>query len=437
MKSAQRFTFLSLFPILILVHSRFLFVTLIFLRSIAALASVQCADTTVRIMSWNLLNFPSQSNLAADTTTRMPYYRKVLQYVNPDILVTQEVSGGNTIPIFLNGVMNSNSVQYSAGTFINGYDTDNGIFYRTSCFRFLSNTPIETDLRDVNIFTLVHLSSNDTIRILACHLKASSGVVNEGIRAAEADSIRKVTDAFPLGIDFMICGDFNFYGSYEPGYQRLLQVDSASGGNFNDVISMTGVWNDSAYSHYHTQSPRVRSFGGGATGGLDDRFDLMLFSASMIEPGRITYQPGTMTPVGNDGLHYGDSINRPPNAAVSQTIADALHYASDHLPVYADFDFAPVIGIEEISRTDISLKIFPNPSQHEVMLSCNLKNSGNVTVTVYDAFARVVKILHDENVVRGIYKRKIAGERELQSGNYFVRITSSAGESFSALFTAQ
>ena len=388
-------------------------------------------------MTWNLLNFPSQSNLSADTIVRMPCYRTVLNYVNPDIIVTQEVSGSNTIPIFLNGVLNRNGNQYSAGTFINGYDTDNGIFYRTSCFRFLSNTPIETDLRDVNMFTLVHLSSNDTIRILSCHLKASSGVVNEGLRASETDSIRKFTNALPLGTDFMLCGDFNFYGSYEPGYQNLLLADSTTGGNFLDVLAMTGVWNDPAYSFYHTQSPRVRSFGGGATGGLDDRFDLMLFSASVVDPGRITYQAGSMTPVGNDGLHYGDSINRPPNAIVSQVVADALHCASDHLPVYAEFIFAPVIGVEEIAKEDIELKVFPNPSGNDAMLSCKLAHAMPLTITVYDEFARVVKILRDENKSPGIYKKKLAGRGELRAGNYFVRVTISSGEAFSALFTIE
>jgi hypothetical protein len=200
---------------------------------------------------------------------------------------------------------------------------------------------------------------------------------------------------------------------------------------------MTGIWNDSAYSSYHTQSPRIRSFGGGATGGLDDRFDLMLFSSSIIAPGRITYQNGSLTPVGNDGLHYQDSINRPPNAAVSQSVANALHNASDHLPVYAEFDFAPVIGVEEIAKGDIGLIVFPNPSGNEVMLSCMFLQAGPLTITVYDNLARAVKIFRDENKVQGIYKRKIASEGELQAGNYFVRITTSSGEAFSALFTVK
>jgi hypothetical protein len=42
---------------------------------------------------------------------------------------------------------------------------------------------------------------------------------------------------------------------------------------------------------------------------------------------------------GNDGNHYNDSINKPPNTVVSQQVADAIHYASDHIPVFLTLRF--------------------------------------------------------------------------------------------------
>jgi hypothetical protein len=50
-----------------------------------------------------------------------------------------------------------------------------------------------------------------------------------------------------------------------------------------------------------------------------------------------------MMAVGNDGNHYNDSINRMPNAAVPASVANALHYASDHLPVTGRFVFHQTI----------------------------------------------------------------------------------------------
>jgi hypothetical protein len=260
----------------------FLLLLLSFISNTSAFS--QCADSTIRIVTWNLLNFPSQSNLTDDTTNRNPCYRTVLKEIDPDIIVTQENTGDTSISIFLNSILNINTIEYAAGIFINGYDSDNGIFYRTSCLRFLSNVPIHTALRDINEFTLLYALNNDTFRIYSCHLKASNGIANEALRAAEVDSLRKITDALPAGSDFIVCGDFNFYSSYEPAYQNLLHDDSVSDGNFVDPIPMPGVWNDPSYSSFHTQSPRTRSFGGGATGGMDDRFDLFHFLISVKNP---------------------------------------------------------------------------------------------------------------------------------------------------------
>jgi hypothetical protein len=59
----------------------------------------------------------------------------------------------------------------------------------------------------------------------------------------------------------------------------------------------------------------------------------MLFSRGMIEPGGITYQAGSLTPIGNDGAHFNMGIGTMPNSAADATLANALERASDHLPV--------------------------------------------------------------------------------------------------------
>ncbi|MBK7869031.1 MAG: T9SS type A sorting domain-containing protein [Ignavibacteriales bacterium] len=114
---------------------------------------------------------------------------------------------------------------------------------------------------------------------------------------------------------------------------------------------MTGSWNNVIYSRYHTQSPRTRQFQGGATGGMDDRFDLILMSQTIMDAGGITFVPGSYTAYGNDGNHYNDSINRTPNTAVGQTIANAIHYASDHIPVYVNLSFDTPLPVELVSFT--------------------------------------------------------------------------------------
>jgi endonuclease/exonuclease/phosphatase family metal-dependent hydrolase len=285
------------------------------------------------IMTYNVLNL-----VLTDTLERNPYFRTIFSSIQPDILICQEMTSQTGVTGFLTRVLNRVSSGYAAGTFINGFDTDNAIFYKSSIFTFLSNIPIHTTLRDINEFRLRYIATGDTIIIYSVHLKADNSSSDSLQRAAEVDSLRKITNSLPPNSNFIVVGDFNIYDSREVAFQKLLNQTQT--GYFIDPLNLIGRWNENpAYKLYHTQSTRVRNFGGGSTGGLDDRFDMILMSQAIMNSGGISYVPGTYYAYGNDGNHFNDSINKPPNAVVTQQIADALHYASDHLPVIASFSF--------------------------------------------------------------------------------------------------
>lgn len=287
------------------------------------------------VMSYNLLNYPGN-----DTTVRNPYFRTVISATQPDILVVQEITSQAGVNGFLINVLNSASGGYATGVFNDGPDTDNAIFFKSEKFNFIANNVIPTSLRDINEFILSETTTNDTIRIYSVHLKASTGTQNELQRLAEATALRNVTDTLPPNSNFIVLGDFNIYRSSEPAFQKLL--DQTTNGYFIDPLNLVGTWNDnSTFAPYHTQSTRTRQFGGGATGGLDDRFDMILMSQAVMDTGGIEFVQGSYITYGNDGLHFNDSINRPPNTAVGQLIADALHYTSDHIPVIATLRFKP------------------------------------------------------------------------------------------------
>lgn len=309
-----------------------LFVNLIL--SLLILSSVLSAQTQHTIMSYNVLNL-----VLTDTLERNPHFRTIFSNIQPDILVCQEMTSQTGVNGFLTRVLNRVSSGYAAGTFINGDDTDNALYYKSDVFTFLSNNPIDTELRDVNEFKLRHNATGDTVIIYSVHLKAGDESLDSLQRAAEIDSLRKVTDQLTVNSNFIVLGDFNIYDSRELAFQKLL--DQNESGYFVDPLNLIGRWNNNGlFAPYHTQSTRIRNLGdGGATGGLDDRFDMILMSQSIMSAGDITYLPGTYTEYGNDGNHFNDSINQPPNSVVSQQIADALHYASDHLPVFATFSF--------------------------------------------------------------------------------------------------
>ena len=208
--------------------------------------------------------------------------------------------------------------------------------------------------------------------MLAVHLKASNSTSDQQQRLSEVNALRSFTNSLPNGDEFAVLGDFNIYTSTEPAYQRLLQTEVGSEGHFIDPLNLSGTWNQSSYAPFHTQSSRIRALSdSGSTGGLDDRFDMILNSKGMTEEGGIKYIPGSLKPLGNDGNHYNDSINQRPNTSVPDSIADAIYYGSDHLPVTALYKFEKTGSVTIISNL-IPEKFnvyqnYPNPFTPEGM----------------------------------------------------------------------
>ena len=305
------------------------------------------AQEQATIVTYNLLDYDSDTDRDAD-------FRTVLDELDPDVIVVQEIHTQAAVDNFLDNVLNLNAVEYSAGAFIPNDPINKALFYKSSRFTFLGNRAIPTVLRDINEFTLVHTSTQDTLYLYGVHLRAGTTQNDIDDRTSEAATLRINTDALPTGSNFLVLGDFNMQNSFEPGYANLL--DTGNDGYFLDPIDRPGSWHsNSDFADIHTQSTRTRSFGGGATGGVDDRFDMVLISQAIADAGGVSYVSGSYLTFGNDGFHLNDSINHQPNTAVSPEIADALHDASDHLPVAVTLEFeAPAAGGEIVCSVDIT-----------------------------------------------------------------------------------
>ena len=92
---------------------------------------------------------------------------------------------------------------------------------------------------------------------------------------------------------------------------------------------------------------------------MDDRFDWLFVSEDILEESsEIRYVDNTYLVVGNDGNHFNQAINAGNNSSVIDSIADALHDASDHLPVYMD------VWFDDLTYNDAGIvitEIMPNP----------------------------------------------------------------------------
>ena len=117
-------------------------------------------------------------------------------------------------------------------------------------------------------------------------------------------------------------------------------------------------------------------------GGMDDRFDWLLVSAQFLDESSILkYIENSYVTYGNDGNHFNDAINSGSNSAVSNDIADALHDASDHLPVYMDLWFDDLIySMEGI----VISEVMPNPASVSDSYGewFELYNSGDTTINL-------------------------------------------------------
>ena len=316
-----------------------------------------------RIVDWNILNYPGNSG-----PTRDPYYRTVLAPIGADLVVTEEMTSQAGVNEFLASVLNTlEPGQWAAPTFIDGNDTDCELFYKPSKYQFLGQwafypNPLD-QLRLVHVYRLKpvgYASDAAEFRIYALHLKASSGSANVAQRGAEAAGLRDSLNAMPPGTHALVVGDYNVYntGSVEPAITNLVQPDTLGNiGQLYDPLGLDQVvpWQDNlALATVWTQSPCQTSAtcaSGAATGGVDDRFDLILASHPFGDGQGLDIIPGTYISVGNDGLHHNAAITDPPTIPEGAAYATALILTSDHLPQRIDIQWPSMMTVAGASAS--------------------------------------------------------------------------------------
>lgn len=302
----------------------------------------------IRICTYNVLH------LGDNDVDRADAFRHILDAVRPDILVCQEVDNEAGLAFLIDSACIPAGLRAMRFVpFNDGPDTDNGLLYNADVVEFLSARYHATPLRDIAEYRILPRGTTDTTVVFSVHLKAGNNTEDEEQRADESALLVEVLRGISSEWNVALLGDLNVYSASERAYTLLTTPPSKIAGGESipflyDPISASGDWDGNPdFAAVHTQSTRGRQFGGGVRGGMDSRFDFILVSATMLEH----VVPGSYTAFGNDGNHFNDSINAGTNGAVSPDVAQALHDASDHLPVYLDIRFKNVVsGVEERRR---------------------------------------------------------------------------------------
>ena len=345
-------------------------------------SSLLVGQSSHTFLTYNLLNYEDEDDREDDFIT-------VIEYVEPDIIIAQEVIGTSGYNHFQADVLEIIAPgEWSGATFINqSASIDIALFYRHDVFSFIStdlvNTAQSAGTRDVVEWIMEHNDSGVQFNVYGVHLKASSNPPNPQTRLAEATILRDYLNDLPAGSHFIVAGDFNIYSNSsasEPAFEMLTGEGDDDDGRLFDPVDRIGHWhNNGSFADVHTQSPRSGNYGG-----MDDRFDWIFVSEAVLsETYEINILEDTYWAIGNDGNHFNQAINDGNNSSVNDAMADALHDASDHLPVMAVFSFP---GGDPSPYQIVITEVMVNPAAVSDSYGewLELYNADTVTISMLD-----------------------------------------------------
>jgi hypothetical protein len=238
-----------------------------------------------------------------------------------------------------------------------------GIFWKTAKVNVTNQSAITTGGPRKALLSVIkpvgYVKNGAWTRIYAVHFKAGNTSADSSTRANEASSLRSTINTTPttvVGPNFLVGGDTNIYNNsaspYDAAWLRLTESQANNVGRGFDMINMSGAWhNNGANAIYDSQCPCLScTVTGQSGGGLDDRFDVLISSASLQDGAAMDYVPASYLAFGNDGYHFNNDINGylgggDYNLAVPLDVANALHDAADHIPVMVTLQLPAKYGV--------------------------------------------------------------------------------------------
>ncbi len=321
------------------------------LYSLILLSVNLMAQDTLKVLHYNLLYYglfdagcTSNNNNVGDKTN---YLKTIISYSKPDIFSVNEInantSGTNYHDYLLYNVFTLNNLENFQRASVMGSYLTSQIYYNTNKLTLKTQDNISAYPRDIYAYKFYYnspdLNNGDTVffTYYLAHLKGGSDQSDKQDREDAANSLMSYIDYYNTSDNYLLAGDLNLYTSTEQAYQRLTNY-SVQEIRFADP-GIAGNWhNNETYKMYHTQSSFYDGNGCAIGGGLDDRFDFIMFSNAVENNSdKIEYIDDSFIVIGQDGNHFNSGVGYQGNSSVPSEVLDALSYNSDHLPVYAEF----------------------------------------------------------------------------------------------------
>ena len=369
------------------------------------------AQDTLTVMQYNLLYYGNYNSGFADcyetnnnTQRKDECIRTIVDYVKPDIFTVCEFGATQQLQNdFLRHNLNINGADYwKSDNIINhaGENIINHIFYDSRKMGLKSHVALRTQPRDTDVYELYlktpNLAAGDTVKLICivAHPKAGMGYESNR-RALMQVAMDYVNLHYPTD-NVLIMGDFNMYTANEPGYRLLTQTYSNPEICFMDpaaFVGGVGDWNNNGlFAPFHTQSTRRYSDECFSSGGLDDRFDFILMADEIaFSYNHMRYVQGSYHAVGNDGLHFDQSINQGYNSAVPAEVVEALFNGSDHLPVTMKIAVDVHLGVEDHETQFLYATVAPNPATDVAQVHFFNPSQGQVQFDLYSLQGQLVQ----------------------------------------------
>lgn len=399
----------------------------------AAAVGIPSVDSPaqLRIASWNLSNY-NGGRVADIQTVVYGVVPAGLAYsgqsFSPDIICLQEFISASALNAFVSALNTAPGTpgDWAAAPFpipappqTSLPDTQSVMVYRTSKVQFIREVTIALGSSDTNnqprntyrfdVRPIGYLAPSATLAIYNVHLKAGSTSTDIARRLVETTRIRDNVEGvntngpntgMPAGYNAICLGDTNTQRADQSAYVELIGSQANNTGRFFDPInsgvngstsSTNGVWNSNFnYRFIHTQDPT-------GSGGMDDRLDHILLSASLINGTGLTY-------IGNPSLQFSQSTWNDPNHShrtwgndgtsccngmlnsngntmvgdvIAQAIMNTATAAGGHLPIYCDFKVPPKLGV----NPNVSSISFGSVAQNSVaQQTVTISNAGNTAL---------------------------------------------------------
>ncbi len=394
----------------------------------------QYAQTRIKVMTFNLMHYPGTYYYDEATNSfkdRTYVLKSILDSYQPDIFSVCELQNATGAEQILNIALATQDNRYNNTTFVSNHSSGNTslqqlIFYNTQKLNLVYQDFIQTEIRDINHygFQLNTGEADVFLSVFVAHLKASNTYQDEQKRWEMVSHFTSYLNNMDSESNVIFTGDFNFYDSYESGYQEI--IDPNNNIVMVDPINMPGYWsNNSTYTGIHTQSPittnghfHYSSTGGtdGVTGGMDDRFDFIMLSQNMMSSANLTYVPDTYKAYGNNGNCYNSYIsNTSCNGTYSQELRNLLFNMSDHIPVVLELETPYALNNQEFLAANYVRFSNGNIQNKELWLRVPIQflNSD------YKIFNYLGQVLTNGKLNESVQKIDIT---HLNQGVYFLKI---------------